>query len=105
MFCTDIIKAVDFLLKIVYYIVYYLSGRCFMSHLTLYLDRETESLIRVAARESNISVSRWVASTIKRVTRSTWPAEVRRMAGAWPDFPSAEKLRESSGKDMPRENF
>jgi hypothetical protein len=76
-----------------------------MSHLTLYFDRETENFIRIAAKESNISISKWVASTIKRVTHSTWSPEIQRMAGAWPDFPAAENLRKTSGKDLPRENF
>jgi hypothetical protein len=76
-----------------------------MSHLTLYLDRETENLVRVAAKESNISVSKWVASTIKKVAHSSWPPEIKRMAGAWPDFPKAEDLRKTTGKDLLREEF
>jgi hypothetical protein len=76
-----------------------------MSHITLYLDRETESIVRAAARGSRVSVSKWVASAVKRVARRTWPDDVRRMAGTWSDFPSAEELRNSLAEDHLREKI
>lgn len=35
--------------------------------------------------------------------RQQWPDHIRAMAGAWPDFPSAEELREGDGQDVARE--
>jgi hypothetical protein len=74
-----------------------------MSHITLYLDRETERFVRTAARRSRLSVSRWISSTVRRTAKETWPESVRRLSGAWRDFPTAEQLRADTGTDVPRE--
>ena len=73
-----------------------------MSQLTLYLDRETAERLKAAARSSGLSNSRWVAELIRERTAREWPESVRRLAGAWPDFPSAEELRAGLPDDAPR---
>lgn len=76
-----------------------------MPQITLYLDNETESKMKEAARDEGISMSRWVAKTIRERTSNSWPESVLSLEGAWTDFPELEELREAEGKDVPREPF
>ena len=73
-----------------------------MAQVTIYLDDAAERRVRAAARKSKISVSRWIAELVKSRTRTDWPAEVRQLAGAWPDFPNLEEIRRVRGKDRSR---
>ena len=76
-----------------------------MGQLTIYIDDETERRIKTAAESSGLSLSRWVATVVREKTESSWPRAVLDLAGAWPDFPTAEELREAQGTDSPRESF
>ena len=76
-----------------------------MAQVTLYLDDETKERMRRAAKAAGMSQSRWLAELVRRGTANEWPAEVRELAGAWPDFPEAEELRRASGRDVRRERF
>jgi len=73
-----------------------------MAQVTLYLDEQTEEQMKAAARTAGVSNSRWVADLIRERTASEWPESVRRLAGAWADFPTAEELREGLPDDVPR---
>jgi len=74
-----------------------------MSHITLYLDRQTESYVRAAAKRSHLSLSKWIAKAVQGVAHDAWPDEVRQLQGAWRDFPTAEQLRAHLGADAVRE--
>jgi hypothetical protein len=74
-----------------------------MGQVTIYLDDETEQRARAAARAEGMPLSRWVAERIQRRARSEWPEAVRALAGAWPDLPSAERIRKSKVSDIARE--
>lgn len=76
-----------------------------MAQLTIYLDEETERRLKSAAQSAGMSLSRWVASVIREKTETAWPQSVLDLAGAWPDFPTAEELRQSQPTDSPREDF
>jgi hypothetical protein len=76
-----------------------------MSHVTLYFDRKTEALVRQAVKGSGLSLSKWIASQVTQKIRCAWPEQVRSLAGAWTDFPSAEELRRQAGKDTKRESL
>lgn len=76
-----------------------------MAQVTLYLDEETKRRVRKAARAAGVSQSRWLADLVKRGTASEWPAEVRELAGSWPDFPTSEEIRKGEPKDARRENL
>jgi hypothetical protein len=76
-----------------------------MSNLTLYFDRKTEALVRQAVKGSGLSLSKWVARQVTEKIRCAWPDRVRSLAGAWPDFPSAEELRRQAGGDAKRETL
>ena len=73
-----------------------------MGQVTLYLDTETETRMKEASKAAGISLSRWVADLIRERTATQWPDSVVRLAGAWPDFPTAEEIRAGLGEDLPR---
>ncbi len=74
-----------------------------MGQVTIYLDDENEKRLKAAAKAAGMPVSRWVSSLVEEKTRTVWPESVRRLAGAWQDFPELEAIRESAGKDSARE--
>jgi hypothetical protein len=86
-----------------YNLYYTWLWRIFMSQITLYLDKETESKMRAAAEASGMSLSKWVANLIRQRTATEWPASVIELAGAWKDLPTAEEIREGTPRDLPRE--
>ena len=76
-----------------------------MAQVTLYLDDETKERVRRAAKSAGISQSRWLAELVQNGTADEWPAEVRELAGTWPDFPDARELRRNPGRDARREKL
>jgi len=76
-----------------------------MSHITLYLDNHTESVVRAAAKRAHLSLSKWIAGVVTRAVRDSWPEEVRSAAGSWPEAPLAEQLRISEASDARRETL
>lgn len=76
-----------------------------MGQVTIYLDDETESRLKASARSQGVPVSRWIAELVRERTATEWPESVRRLAGAWPDFPDTETLRSGQGADLQREPF
>lgn len=74
-----------------------------MAQVTIYMDEETVSRMRSAAKEAELSVSAWLAQLVRERTRSEWPIEVSSLFGAWPDLPTAEEIRASDGPDSVRE--
>ena len=76
-----------------------------MPQVTLYIDGETGARMKAAAKAAGVSVSRWVADLIRARTQTEWPASVRKLAGAWPDFPSLRQLRSTKAPDTPRESL
>jgi hypothetical protein len=76
-----------------------------MPQITIYLDEETEKRARTAAESSGASLSKWIAGAIHEKTVTTWPQHVLDLAGSWPDFPDARKLRRNQKKDSLRESL
>ena len=76
-----------------------------MSQITLYLDHELETKLRVAAKAANLSQSRWVANLIAEKLNNEWPASVVALAGAWADMPLTAELRADLTADVAREPF
>jgi len=74
-----------------------------MGQVTIYLDDENEKRLKAAAKAAGMPVSRWVASLVQEKARTVWPESVRRLAGAWQDFPDLENIRQLEGKDIARE--
>jgi len=76
-----------------------------MGQVTIYLDDETEARLKASAKSKGVPVSRWIADLVRERTATEWPEEVRQLAGAWPDLPDAEALREGQSDDIRRESF
>ena len=76
-----------------------------MAQVTIYIDNETEHKMKNLIKKSGVSKSKWITNLIREKTADTWPDTVRELAGSWPDFPSAEKLRKNQGADSDRESL
>ena len=75
-----------------------------MGQVTIYLDPETEGKMNQMVKQSGISKSRWIAGLIREKTADSWPEEIKHLAGAWEDLPTAEVIRQGMGADAEREN-
>jgi hypothetical protein len=71
-----------------------------MSRVTTYIDPETEAKARDAAKAEKISLSKWIARLIGKEVADEWPESVRKLAGAWADFPDLHEIREGLGEDV-----
>lgn len=76
-----------------------------MAQVTLYLDEDTERLLKQSAQRAGLSQSRWVAEVIRRSAAPEWPASLREALGGWRDFPAAETLRDGIAADAERVSF
>ena len=77
-----------------------------MGQVTIYLDNETESKLKKAAKSSHLSVSKWIANMIEEKINTEWPQDVVSLAGCWKDdFPSLEEIRTNPGQDSKREEL
>jgi hypothetical protein len=76
-----------------------------MGQLTIYLDAELEAKMREITKSMHISQSKWIANLIKEKLVDEWPESVKKLAGAWGDFPSAEEIRGTLGEDSMREDL
>lgn len=76
-----------------------------MAQITIYLDDDSLAQVKAAANARKISQSQWIADAIRLRMNREWPDSVRALAGAWPDFPNPEEIRESSGADVTRERL
>lgn len=74
-----------------------------MGQVTIYLDDDTDKLVRAAAKSAGVSKSKWIAGLIRERASSEWPASVRSLAGAWTDFPDLTEIRGRQGEDSARE--
>lgn len=76
-----------------------------MAQLTLYVDEETRRKIEEAARQANLSVSRWVVTTLVRSLALTWPQGYFELFGS---LRSGDLERPEQGnfeEDSPREEM
>lgn len=76
-----------------------------VGQVTIYLDEKTEADARAAARAEGMSLSKWITERVQRSARTEWPVAVRDLAGAWPDLPNAEELRQNKAKDVARKRL
>jgi hypothetical protein len=78
-----------------------------MGQITIYLDDETERLVKRHVEGSGESTSKWIAEAVRKRARSEWPADVLALFGSWKDedFPDPDELRKGYGADVPREEF
>ena len=75
-----------------------------MTQLILKLDDETVSKVQAAAEREGLTRDEWLVKLVEERLSKSWPASVKQLSGAWPDFPDAETLREHH-QDVPRETF
>ena len=78
-----------------------------MGQVTIYLDDQTETLLKRHVGKSGESASRWIAEAVRRRVANEWPLDVLALLGSWKadDFPDATELRAGYGPDAKREEL
>ena len=77
-----------------------------MGQMTIYLDDETERLVKRSADAAGMSRSRWVVKLLWEKTAAEWPESFRRSIGSWEEgFPEVAEIRAGLGEDLPRQDL
>jgi predicted transcriptional regulator len=76
-----------------------------MGQVTIYLDKNIEQKMNIAAQAANLSKSKWIAQLIQQKLNDEWPQSVVALAGAWQDFPDIEEIRNYQATDIKRETL
>ncbi len=78
-----------------------------MGQITIYLDDETERLLKRSVRSSGESASKWIADAVRKRAGNEWPADLASLFGSWKDcdFPDALHGRKGLGRDVKRERL
>jgi hypothetical protein len=76
-----------------------------MAQLTIQIDDELALRIHAATQAAGTTTSEWIADAARQRIQAQWPQFVRDLAGAWPDFPTAEEIRSDAGPDLMRERL
>jgi len=74
-----------------------------MRQITIYIEDDLETKIRTVAKSMHLSQQIWITRVLQEKVQSQWPNSVKRLAGAWEDFPMAEELRYIDHSDSRRE--
>lgn len=72
-----------------------------MGQISLYLDDETEQLLRSRAKAEGLSQSQWVSRELKAAAARTLAADVLALSGSWRDLPPLPRPDWESA-DVPR---
>lgn len=76
-----------------------------MAQVTFYIDDETNKKAGRAAKAAGLSKSKWIVNLIEKEVKAEWPESIRRLDGAWTDFPDVKEIRSWFGPDAPREKL
>ena len=76
-----------------------------MAQVTIYIPNDLESQVKAIASSLNISISKFISTTLEQKVKNEWSASSRKLAGTWSDFPTLQEIRDNQGKDAPREVF
>ena len=76
-----------------------------MGQITIYLDGETEKILRRRAKEKNLSASKYIGVLIREKNLSKWPEELIHSSGTWNKFPMVAEIRSGYGKDIKRDDL
>ena len=56
-----------------------------MGQITIYLDDDTEQIVRRHVKGLDVSTSKWIAEAVRQRVRNEWPADVASLFGSWKD--------------------
>ncbi len=76
-----------------------------MAQITIYINSELESKVKKIANSLNISISKYISTIVEKNIEDSWNPKVKKLAGSWSDFPTIEEIRDSSAKDIKREEL
>ena len=75
-----------------------------MAQVTIYMDNSLETKIKEVAKQSGLSISKFIATTLEQKVQSSWDEDVKKLSGSWSDFCSIDEIRGTT-LDTPRESL
>jgi len=76
-----------------------------MAQVTIYISNDLESQIKAMASSLNISISKFISTILEQKVQNEWSHDIKKLAGAWDDFPTLQEIRANQGQDAQREEF
>ena len=76
-----------------------------MAQVTIYMDNDLEKKVKEVASSLNLSISKFISNLLEKNIQNEWNEDIKRLSGAWGDFPTLEEIRESQASDIKREKF
>ena len=73
-----------------------------MGQITIYLDTQSEQMLRSRAKQKKISVSKYVRLLVREKSATEWPEKIISSAGTWEDYPAVADIRGDYGEDIRR---
>mgnify|MGYP005865868015 CR=1 FL=1 len=75
-----------------------------MAQVTIYMDSSLEAKIKEVAKQSGLSISKFIAKTLEQKVQNSWDDDIQNLSGSWSDFCTLEEIR-SNTPDKARELF
>ncbi len=72
-----------------------------MGQISLYLDDETEQLLRSRAKAEGVSQSQWASRVLRAAAARALPSDILDLAGSWRDLPALPRP-DWNAADLPR---
>jgi len=76
-----------------------------MAQVTIYIPNDLETRIKTMAKSLDLSISKFITNTLRQKVQNEWSGDVAKLSGSWSDFPFAEEIRSTQGRDVDREAF
>ena len=76
-----------------------------MAQVTIYMNNNLEEKIKTIAQSMNISISKFIATSLEQQLKEEWPNSIKKLSGSWDDFADLKEIKNSSTQDVPRVEF
>lgn len=76
-----------------------------MAQVTIYMENSLEEKVKQMAKDTGVSISKFIASSLEKNLDNSWSKDVKNLQGSWGDFPSVEEIRDEQTQDIKREEF
>jgi len=76
-----------------------------MAQVTIYLNNNLEAKIKKISKSLGISMSKYISNLIENNLKNEWNPKVKKLSGAWDDFPDLKEIRNYKSPDIKREEL
>lgn len=75
-----------------------------MAQVTIYMNNDLEEKIKKIAKSMNVSISKFIATSLERRLQDEWPDSIKGLNGSWDDFADIKEIR-NNADDVQRIEF